>query len=266
MKAAPDHSFAICAYGKSPFLPQCIESVLSQGNVESEVFIATSTPSDWLNSVAHEYGLRVFLNEGEHGIGQDWNYAYSCARGRYITIAHQDDVYCESYAETSVRMMDESKHPLIFFCDYGEQRGDEVVYDSPNLKVKRLLLRGLVDGKNAESISARRRALSLGCPICCPSVTLSRQNCPTIPFQTAMKCSLDWDTWEHLSRMKGAFVYSSKRLMLHRIHDESATTKLIADETRSHEDLEMFRRFWPKPVAAIINSLYSASQRSNQLT
>ena len=68
------HAFAICAYGQSPYLRECIESVLNQQDgddhpVKSEVFIATATPSAWLDGIAADYGLAVVVNDGEH---EDW--------------------------------------------------------------------------------------------------------------------------------------------------------------------------------------------------
>ena len=78
-----------------------------------------------------------------------------------------------------------------------------------------------------------------------------------------MKCSLDWQTWERLSKLDGDFYYDTNILMRHRIHEESETSHLIADNTRSAEDLEMLCKFWPRPVAKIINHFYAKSQQSN---
>jgi hypothetical protein len=80
-----------------------------------------------------------------------------------------------------------------------------------------------------------------------------------------MKSNLDWDTWESLSKLEGEFYYSSQLLMYHRIHEESTTSALIKDDTRSHEDREMFDRFWPRPVAALIERAYSRGEKSNGL-
>ena len=80
-----------------------------------------------------------------------------------------------------------------------------------------------------------------------------------------MRCSLDWDTWERISRLEGDFVYAPQLLMYHRIHEDSATTALIADHTRSDEDLELFERFWPRPVARLIHARYARSLQSNEL-
>ena len=259
------HTFAICAYGKSPYLRECIESVLEQDRPESEVFIATSTPSEYIESLAAEYGLPVHVNTGEHGIGQDWNFAYSCATGDYVTIAHQDDVYLPGYAQEAVRMLSAVPDALIFFSDYGELRNGVPVTENRNLKIKRMLLRPLRDGRNANKRWAKRRALSLGSAISCPAVTFVRASCPNPPFQTQMSCSLDWDTWEHLSRLDGSFMHSTKVLMYHRIHEESATTELIHNNVRGKEDQEMFGRFWPTPIARLLARAYSQSEKNNDV-
>ncbi len=263
--APPAHTFAVCAYGESPFLRECVESVLAQDHGKSEVFIATSTPSAYISNLASEYGLEVYVNQGEHGIGPDWNFAYSCAKGRYVTIAHQDDVYLPSYASTAVRVMDGSPRPIIFFSNYGELRDGVRVDKNRLLTIKRLILRPLERERNWGRRRARRRALSLGSAICCPSVCISRLACPDPPFTTAMKSNLDWDTWETLSRLEGEFCYCPQILMYHRVHEGSATSRLIQDSTRANEDLQMLERFWPRPVARAIFRIYVHGADSNSL-
>jgi len=110
----------------------------------------------------------------------------------------------------------------------------------------------------------RRRILSMGSAICCPSVTYVKEKTGETIFSTEMKVSLDWDQWEKQSRKKGAFVYSPKILMLHRVHEESETTRLIEDHTRTKEDLEMFRRFWPEGIAGWLAGKYQKSEDSNK--
>ena len=111
----------------------------------------------------------------------------------------------------------------------------------------------------------RRRVLSLGSPICCPAVTYCLPNLPQPVFLDTMKCDLDWQAWERFSKLEGSFVYSDKLLMRHRIHEGSETSALIQDTTRSREDLEMFQKFWPAPIARVLNRVYSGSQASNAL-
>jgi len=259
------HSFAVCAYKKSPYLRECLDSLMAQEGRKSEVLIATSTPSGWLDEVAADYGVPIFVNTGEHGIGQDWNFAVSRASGDYVTIAHQDDIYLPRYAATAVSMLGRTVSSLLFCCDYGELRNGERVDDNRILRVKRRLLAPLRDGRHASNIHTRRWALAFGSSICCPSVTLNRVNCGDAPYKVEMSCSLDWDTWETLSKREGEFYYSSDILMCHRIHEGSATTSLIRSNKRATEDRQMLERFWPKPVAGLIDRFYSRSEKSNEL-
>ena len=175
----PTHTFAICAYGESPYLRDCIESIRAQTYQESEVYISTATPSAWLSQLAGEYGLPVHVNEGAHGIGEDWNFAYSKATGAFVTIAHQDDVYEPAYAATAVRMLGASRLPLIFFTNYGELRDGVPVDDNRLLGIKRRLLRPFLNPRNFGSVKARRRMLSMGSAICCPSVSYTHLTLPT---------------------------------------------------------------------------------------
>lgn len=229
------------------------------------MFIATSTPSKWLDEIGNRYGLAIHVNPGKGGIGPDWNYAYSNATGRFVTIAHQDDLYCDGYAEDAVEQLSKANSPLVYFCDYGELRNGLPVDSNLNLHVKRVLLSLLRVGALAGTPFAKRSALAFGNAICCPAVCFNHERLAEPPFRIDMKNALDWDCWERLSRMKGEFCYSPRILMYHRIHGGSATTENIMDNVRADEDVEMLKRFWPQPVASAINRLYSHSMDSNRV-
>ena len=257
-----DHTWVLCAYGESPYLEECILSLKAQTS-PSRIILCSGTPSARLQDMAGKYDLPVYLHEGEKGIGADWNAAYDRAETPLVTIAHQDDLYEPAYTEEMLKNLNRAKDPILFFSDYEELRGGKRVRDNRNLKIKRFLLFPLKSGILWNSRFTRRRILSLGSPICCPSVTYVKARCGHTIFSTSMKVSLDWDQWEKQSRKKGAFVYSPNPLMLHRVHESSETTKLIGDHTRSREDLEMFRRFWPERIAGMIARRYAESEKSN---
>ena len=134
-----NHSFALCAYKESEFLEECILSLLAQ-SVKSKIIIATSTPNEHINSLARKYSLEVFVNEGEKGIGGDWNFAYSCCDTPLVTIAHQDDIYEPKYTEEMLGCIKHAKNPIIYFCGYAELRNAEKVFNNSMLKIKRLML------------------------------------------------------------------------------------------------------------------------------
>lgn len=260
--ASPELTFSICAYGESPFLRDCVESVLSQ-EADAEILICTSTPNDLIQEIADENQLPVLVNPKRGGIASDWNFAIKSAITPYVTIAHQDDVYEPAYARVALEAIGSAKSPIIFFSGYGELRDGERVQSNRLLDVKSMMLRPLVPEQRWSSVFWRRSILRFGSPISCPAVTYCKGSIPQPLFQTGMKGGLDWDAWERLSRIPGEFCYDPQVLMYHRIHEDSETSRIIADDTRKNEDLVMLERFWPKPVARLINRLYSESLKSN---
>lgn len=262
---AANHTYAICAYGDSPYLQDCIQSLVNQTS-RSSILLATSTPSDYISSLCDRFGIQVHVNPGPGGIAGDWNFAVSQARTELVTIAHQDDVYLPTYTEEMLGALNGTKNPTLYFTDYGELRDAGRVDDSRFLNIKRALLFPLRSGFLNKFRFVRRRCLSLGDPICCPSATLLKARIEEPLFQANYGSDLDWEAWEKLANLKGSFVYNPKVLMLHRIHEESETSRLIEDGERSQEDLSMLAHFWPKPVAKAINHLYSTGQASNTLS
>lgn len=258
------HTFAICAYKESMYLEECIKSLINQ-SVKTNIILATSTPNDFIEGLCKKYDIPMYINTGESGITQDWNFAYSKASTDYITIAHQDDVYDKEYVSNLEQYIKAAKNPIIFFTDYFELRDGEKVYDNSLLKTKMLMLMPLRLKAFYNSKFIRRRILSFGCAICCPSVTFVKSNCPEEVFRHGFRAAEDWEAWERLSKQKGAFVYCHKPLMGHRIHDDSETTKIIGDSARQSENYVMFRKFWPAPIAKMINAFYKKSEKSNDL-
>lgn len=259
-----DHTFVICAYGESPYLESCILSLQNQ-SVQGKIMMSTSTPNPHIEGFASKYGIPLHVNRGEGGIAQDWNFAYGLCQTSLVTLAHQDDFYCENYLEEVLKNLNKSSRPLIAFTDYCELREKKVVERNRLLLVKRILLFPLRFSGFWSSIFVRRRILSLGSAICCPSVTLVKENLPQQIFKAGMKSNIDWEAWEKLSRMKGSFVYCNRKLMYHRIHQASTTSDIIGSGERYEEDLEMFRKFWPEWFCRIWEKYYSRGEKSNRV-
>ena len=261
---ARNHTFAICAYKESPYLEKCILSVKGQTQL-GDIIMVTSTPNDYIKELASQYEIPLYIRDGQSNIADDWNFAYQKAETELITITHQDDIYCSNYLEDVLKEVNRAKNPLIFFGDYGEIRGEDIVTDNRLLKIKKVMLMPLRNRFLWKSRFVRRRILSLGSAICCPSVTYVRDNLPSVVFEKGYQSDLDWQAWEKFSRLRGSFVYCNKVLMLHRIHSGSATTQIIADSNRTKEDYDMYCKFWPKWMANLLIKFYTKSQDSNTI-
>lgn len=272
------HTFVICAYQRSVYLEACIQSLLRQ-SVRSSVCIATSTPNEHIRNMAAKYQLPLFINGTEEekavsgntdqkktgkGIAADWNFACSCAATPLVTLAHQDDIYCRDYTKSILAALNRCRHPLIAFTDYCELRDGKTVRSNRLLNVKRLLLLPLRIEHFWGSRFVRRRILSLGSAICCPSVTLVRPNLPFPVFKDNMRSNIDWQAWAEFSGLKGEFAYVPGIGMKHRIHGDSTTSDLLEKNERRQEDMMVYRLFWPEWAARILERFYQTAEQSNR--
>ena len=257
------HTFVVLAYKESKFLEECIKSTLNQ-SVKTNVVIATSTPNDYIDSLAKKYKLKVIVNKGKkHGIGYDFDFAKNAAKTELVTVAHQDDIYDYTYAEEMIKGYEKQPKSLIIFPDYYEIKHDKKVYKNTNLKIKRVLLLLLRIHGISNLKFVKRSALRFGCAISCPSVTFVNKNCPKNVFSSDLKCNIDWVAWEKLSKEKGYFYFIPKCLMGHRIYSESTTSEVLKNDGRSIEDYKMFCKFWPSFIAKILTKVYKNAEKSN---
>ncbi len=258
-----EHTFVVCAYKESEYLEECIKSLLNQ-SVQSNILMTTSTDNEYIRKLSDMYNITLKVSKHSSDIARDWNFAYHSVLTKYVTIVHQDDIYDVDYLKTALNTMAESKNPLIFFSQYYEIRDNKKITNNFNLKIKKILLRPLKVKAFRCSRFIRRRILSFGNPICCPAVTYNRDLLPSTLFHEGFKSNIDWEAWEKISKLKGDFVYCSTPLMGHRVHEASTTTKIINSNLRTKEDYEMLKKFWPVPIAKLINSFYKKAEQSNQ--
>lgn len=258
-----EHSFAIPVYGEPVFLENCIQSILQQTR-QARVFVGTSTPSGTLSRLASRYGLEVYVNPDRRDIATDWNFLIERCDADLLTIAHQDDSYRSDYLEVMTTLAASSPDCLLAFSDYEEITADKVRSDSMNMRIKRRLCRRAFRGQQSISTPhAKRRLLTLGNPVCCPSVILNMNTMPNFRFSTRYRTNLDWDAWLRLADKPGPFIYFPRKLVAKRIHRESETSVTIANQTRQREDREIFGRLWPRPLAAAISAVYSLGYIGN---
>jgi Glycosyl transferase family 2 len=260
-----NHAFVIPVYGQSPHLGECIESILRQSVGAPNILLGTSTPSLYLDGVASQYGLTLHVNTRQSNIASDWNFVMQASDAQFLTVAHQDDVYDAEYLAAMVKMANNHPNFVLAFSDYREHTSAGPRNETINLKIKRLLCERAFQGSpSISSAREKRRLLSLGNPICCPSVMLNRLAAPQFVFSESLKSNLDWDAWLRLADQPGDYLYSREKLLSKRVHPQSETSATIASRVRQNEDRRMFERFWPAPVAMLLSTVYSLGYIANK--
>ncbi len=263
--SAEDHTFMICAYQENPYLENCILSIMNQ-TVLGDVKISTSTPNEYIKDLTKKYGLPLVINPGKGDIVGNLNFAYSQAHTSLVTLCHQDDYYDSRYLERILSAANRGKKPIIIYTDYYEDRNGEKVGENRLLNVKRLLNFPLKFQSFQRNKWIRRRVLSVGNPICCPSVAFHKPMIPDSLFSEKYSNSFDWEAWARMTVLDGEFIYCPDQLVGHRIWNGSVTSKTIENNLRKKEDYEILCRFWPAPVARLLAKFYGAAEKSNTIT
>ena len=259
---ASKHTFVICAYKVQPTLEECVKSLLNQ-TVKSEVIISTSTPNDFIKGIAKKYNVKLVINKEKSSHIKDFCFAYEQAKTKYVTLAHQDDIYFENFAFEVIKAMDKCKNPIIAFTDCYEIKNEKIIKRSKLLVVKRMLNYPIKLFKKSKW--TRLRMLSLGNAIIAPSVTYNKEVVTTPVVETKFKSNSDWLTWIELAKLNGEFVYVNKPLLGRRIHEGSLTTKVIENNIMKEETYTIFKMFWPDWMAKIITKVYSSSEKENKI-
>jgi hypothetical protein len=183
-----------------------------------------------------------------------------------VTLAHQDDHFASRYVALLSRALRRHPNGVLAFCDYSEHTPLGRRPTNINLRIKRALRQRAF--RQRECIADTRdkvRLLSLGNPICCPSVMFNRSLLADFRFPAGFQTNLDWMAWLELARRPGGFVYVHERLVSKGVHAGSETTAAIANRVREREDRAMFNALWPRPVAASLASLYRFGYRANRI-
>ncbi|WP_349783008.1 glycosyltransferase family 2 protein [Xanthomonas arboricola] len=256
---ALSHVFVVPAYGDSPHLEVCLRSLSTQSS-PSPIWISTSTPTCAIRQLADRFGATLVEHHSERrGIGVDWNLALTAVPAGWVTLAHQDDVYLPDFARDTKAAMEGAPDASLIMTGYGELVGESTRQITSMLVVKRLLQELAFFGLSVRrSRAAKRRLLMFGCAVPCPSVTM-RTPASWGAFREDLRLNLDWDAWTRAADQPGSFVRIKRVSMLHRVHAESTTTDGVLSGTRAKEDLMMFCRFWPRPIATLLAWIYRLS-------
>jgi hypothetical protein len=216
---------------------------------------------------ANHHALPLYVNPRRVDIATDWNFALLAAKTQLVTLAHQDDLFSPEYVSQMSAALARHPHALLAFCDYAEHTSLGARPTNVNLRIKRALCwRAFGASECVTRTRHKLRLLSLGNPICCPSVVLNRATLGGFRFPGGFQTNLDWMAWLGLARQPGGFVYVRQRLVSKHVHSASETTATIANQARQREDRKMLEAFWPKPVAAVLATVYKLGYLANRVT
>lgn len=248
-----DHTFVIMAYKESPYLEECIKSVVAQ-SLRSDIILSTSTPNEHIKLLSKKYNLPLFVNNGEGDIIGNWNFAFSLPETSFVTLCHQDDIYGQDYLKEISKYF--SKDVLILHTAWYCLKNN---VKTQNLCIKFHKFLNFIAKIVPSSARLRKFVLSFGMSIKTPSICYHKAILPQPLWSRKYNMVFDWEAISKIAKLKGRFIYINKPLFLYRISAQAASYDFTNNGVRKEEDFSMFCSFWPKYIARFIHYFYRKS-------
>ena len=125
------YSVVIPAYNGAKYIERTLLSVINQTRKPDEIIVHDDNSSDETRAICEKYASKIsyYLNDdGPSGFVNGWNRAVQFAKGDYISILHQDDIFYPTFleeAENALHQNPDIRH-LFAVCDYIDET-DKVI-------------------------------------------------------------------------------------------------------------------------------------------
>ncbi len=229
-------------YNQAHFLPQAIESVLSQQNADWELLISDDASTDNSAEIIRAFAardprIRFYLQSPNLGMAANWNWCLRNATGRYAKFLFGDDYHCSPDTLASLREALES-HPSATLATSARLIVDE---ESKTLSISNDLA---PDGLKPGSATILRCMLNGKNLIGEPSAVLFRRDSALRGFDSSYRQLIDLEFWAHLLE-QGGLAYVSRPLCAFRRHDKQQTAVNQRSRVGEAEGLRLHVKYLP---------------------
>lgn len=229
-------SICIPTYNGARYLNEALESVKKQTYRHLEIVISDDSSTDETLDLVEEFKKQCHIplfvfNHEQGGIGSNWNYCVTKARGEFIKFLFQDDVLEPTCIEELMGLMGSSKSIGLVYC----RRNFLFTEETPQLKafietygdlttywdavdVKEGVLDGLVYLKDAQLLNSPKN--KIGEPT---AVLLAKTVFETVGyFDETLEQTLDCEFWYRVMT-RYQIGYLDRELVGFRLHETQAS-------------------------------------------
>lgn len=227
-------SVAMAVYNGERYLPEQIESILSQLRENDELVISYDISSDnslaVINSYAQKHSQIKIVYNDEPGVVGNFNNAIANCANEIVFISDQDDVWIQGKRNAVVSKMESCTADLVIHNGVHINESGEVISQPffTMYKMENNIIRNYLAPRYSGCCMAiRRRALRYLIPL--PSTVVN------------------YDHWVGMAcELFGSVEYMDKVLLKHRLHGNNVTTprrrfSVIASQ-RANLALELYKR------------------------
>lgn len=225
----PKVSVCVPTYNRAPLLRPFLDSIFRQTFTDFEVVVSDNCSTDSTPGIlasVSDARLRWHRNETNTGPFRNMNRLLELARGDYVTIVHDDDLYAPQFLEKLAAMLD--RHPRVGMVHCAAH---EVDADGR----RRRLVRAYPTTRVLAGAQEFLRYLQ-NHNVCCSSVMARRTLYAAAgPFDLDLLCA-DYMMWVRMAA-RADVAYVAEPLLDMRVHVENVTSWL--DPARWHRDFEV---------------------------
>jgi glycosyltransferase involved in cell wall biosynthesis len=240
----PKISVLIPTFNYARFLPEAIESVLSQDFQDFELLIVDDCSGDNTAEVVKPYCSRdprvqLIVHSSNMGMVNNWNYCLERARGEYIKFVFGDDRLYSPNALSRMSAMLESHSSATLAASA------RVIIDERSNVVNlwRPLAEGCHDGRKIIKACLMKNGENL---VGEPSAVLFRKADARRGFDPAYRQIVDVEMWFHLLE-KGNLVYTREPLCAFRCHALQQTEINTSSGVGRREHAVFFSNYASQP-------------------
>ena len=203
-------SICITTFNGAPYIKEQLESIISQLSSNDEIIISDDGSTDHTEEIIRSIDsplIHFYKNRGEHGYTPNFENALKLAKGDYIFIADQDDIWVHDKVQICVSLL--SKYSMVV--------SDAILINK----------QGETIGNSFFSLRKPYKSLwgnllkfgYLGCCIACRKEVIDK----ALPFpKNHKKCT--HDNWLFLVAKVFFNVYiTNQKLILYRRHDNNTS-------------------------------------------
>jgi len=229
----PKVSVCIPVYNGEQFIGEAIDSVLGQDYDDIEIIVNDNASTDKTTDIVRSYiashpdRIRLYENESNIGMANNWNKVINRAVGDYFILLSADDALGPGMIRRCMAVMDESVDAVSV---------NHLIQDRDNLRRRRVKIKS-GDYKNCVSLIMMKNPFPINFTLFNRFRVCKRIECKdffSVRYQTC-----DYDLWLRLAISGATIKYIDEPLGVYRIHDTNLSHK--RRKMRRQTSLVIFR-------------------------
>lgn len=234
----------IPAYGPSPYLSECIESVLANGSFISKcTVIDDCSPTSEILETIEKYSDRVFYvrNQVNLGLAATFQRSFELSESMFTVVMGSDDRMLPEYGHVMRQVIEKFPescliHPgVMVINEFGIESTSSVDH------IKRVIAPNVSVTSQMESKKIFS-SLLIGDWMYFPSISWNTKVMKSFPLDSRLRTAVDLDLLVRLCRNDELFVVLPNVIFQYRRHSESVSSQLLLDGSRIAEELEIHLR------------------------